>query len=432
MPTPLQLKNWAINWHPYTQHQTASLPIVICKGKDALLWDEDGKTYIDAIASWWANPHGHCRAEIAQAISEQVLQLEHVLFGGFTHPKAIELSELLLAQLPHQHKVFYSDNGSTAVEVALKMALQYFLNQGIKKKNIIAFEGAFHGDTFGAMAASGIGLFTDQFADFFMQVEQIPVPNAQNIDQVVAQLKGILAKNESAAFIFEPLVQGANAMHIYQAEHLDALIALCQDAGVLCIADEVMTGFGRTGRLFASDYLQQKPDIYCFSKALSGGFVPLAATTASQKIFDAFYSPDTQKAFFHGHTFMANPAACAAAVASLKISLSPETKENISRISDFYQAQMPRLATYKNIKNIRQLGVIFAFDLVVAPQDYYSDLRNQLYHYFINQGIIIRPVGNCIYILPAYVMSNAQLETIFKAFYQLLNPSQNTAFEFSE
>ncbi len=306
------------NWHPYTQHKTAADFPAIVRGEGALLWDENGKEYIDAIASWWVNPYGHSNKFIANAIYKQLTTLEHVLFGGFTHEPAVLLSEKLMEILPsNQKKIFYSDNGSTAVEVAIKVSMQYFFNQNQKKTKIIAFENAFHGDTFGAMAASGISFFTEAFQDSLLEVIRIPVPAYENENEVIQQLQKLVATGDFAAFIFEPLVQGAAGMIMYEAQILDKLIAICKQNNVFTIADEVMTGFGKTGKNFASDYLQNKPDMMCLSKALTGGTIPMAVTTFSQEIFDGFYDDNTSKALFHGHTFTANPAGCAAALASI-------------------------------------------------------------------------------------------------------------------
>ena len=260
------------NWHPYTQHKTAQPHIAITKGEGALLWDENGKEYIDAIASWWVNPYGHSNKFIADAIYKQLTSLEHVLFGGFTHEPAVVLSEKLMEILPsNQKKIFYSDNGSTAVEVAIKVALQYNYNKGITKTKIIAFEDAFHGDTFGAMAASGISFYTQAFQGSLLGVVRVPIPTAGNEEKALQVLQELLATNEYAAFIFEPLVLGAAGMVMYSPEVLDKMIALCKDHFVFTIADEVMTGFGKTGKTFATDYLVNKPDMMCLSKALTGG-----------------------------------------------------------------------------------------------------------------------------------------------------------------
>ncbi|MCB9201487.1 MAG: adenosylmethionine--8-amino-7-oxononanoate transaminase [Flavobacteriales bacterium] len=421
--TELQEKNLKYNWHPYTQHKTSSAPIVITKGKDAILYDENGNEYIDGIASWWCNPHGHSNEFIAKKIYEQATTLEHVLFGGFTHNKAIELSEKLLNLLPaNQSKIFYSDNGSTAVEVALKMCLQYYVNKNQKKNTFIAFEDAFHGDTFGAMATSGISLFTDSFKDNLLSVTRIPVPNEENFNDVYKKLEKLLKSGKIAGFIFEPLVLGAAGMKMYEAKHLNQLIKLCKKYNTFTIADEVMTGFYRTGKLFATDYLTYKPDIMCLSKALTGGFVPLSITSCSREIYNGFYDNDVSKAFFHGHTFMANPIGCAAALASLELTLSEKTQRNLSRIYKLHNQFANQLSKNSKVENIRTKGTIVAFDIKQNNEniEYYGELRNLLYDEFIKNKIILRPVGNTIYIFPPYCITYDQLHRIYTVIERVL------------
>ena len=404
------------NWHPYTQHKTALLPKAIVRGKDALLWDEDGVCYLDAIASWWVNPFGHANETIAKAIYTQLLTLEHVLFGGFTHPKAVELSKKLLSILPsNQKKVFFSDNGSTAVEVALKAAIQFFYNKNQKKSTIIAFENAFHGDTFGAMAASGISFFTEAFADSLVKVIRIPVPTQGNERKALEALNEALQQNDVAAFIFEPLVQGAAGMVMYESTILDEMITLCKQKSVFTIADEVMTGFGKTGRHFACDYLQNQPDMMCLSKALTGGTIPMAITTFTQEIFDGFYNDDVNKALFHGHTFTGNPTGCAAALASIELLETPEMQANINRIHAQHLAFQQKIESHPKVATTRVLGVIFALEIITSEDtSYYGTFRNKLYQFFIENGVILRPVGNIVYVLPPYVMTNFQLEQVYQ------------------
>ena len=405
------------NWHPYTQHKTVAHFPAIVKGKDALLWDENGKEYIDAIASWWVNPYGHSNKIIADAIYEQLTTLEHVLFGGFTHDKAVLLAEKLMTILPNnQNKLFYSDNGSTAVEVALKCALQYNYNKGIKKTKIIAFEDAFHGDTFGAMASSGISFFTEAFKGSLLEVIRIPVPTEGNEEKSLQALQDLVATNEYAAFIFEPLVQGAAGMVMYSSEILDKMVAICKQNNVFTIADEVMTGFGKTGKTFACDYLVNKPDMMCLSKALTGGTIPMAITTFTQEVFDGFYNDDVNKALFHGHTFTANPTGCAAALASINLLQTDEMQNNIARINQLHLAFEQKIKSHPKVKTTRVLGVIFALEIKTENQEsYYGTMRNKLYNFFIENGIILRPVGNIVYILPPYVITNAQLEKVYAA-----------------
>lgn len=412
----LSEKDLLYNWHPYTQHKTAAVHPAIVKGKDALLWDENGKEYIDAIASWWVNPFGHSNQVIADAIYKQLTTLEHVLFGGFTHNVVVELAEKLVQILPpNQKKFFYSDNGSTAVEVAIKAAFQYHHNQGVTKNTIIAFDDAFHGDTFGAMAVSGIGLFTEAFQDALIRVIRIPVPTEGNEEKSKIALQNALENNHVAAFIFEPLVLGAAGMVMYQPDQLDQLITICKQHNVFTIADEVMTGFGKTGKTFACDYLTQKPDMMCLSKALTGGTIPMAITTFTQQIFDGFYSDDTNKAFFHGHTFTANPTGCAAALASISLLQDTQTQHNIERIHQAHLQFQASINNHPKVATTRVLGVIFALQIKTENQEtYYGNLRNKLYQFFIQNGIILRPVGGTIYILPPYIITDQQLQKVYK------------------
>lgn len=418
----LSQKDKLYNWHPYTQHKTATDHPVIVRGEGVCLYDEHGNEYLDAIASWWVNPFGHSNRFVADAIYKQLTTLEHVLFGGFTHPKVIELSEKLSQILPqNQKKFFYSDNGSSAVEVALKASLQYFHNKGEKRTKIIAFEDAFHGDTFGAMASSGITFFTEAFKGSLLQVDRIPVPTPGNEEKSINALKNLLEKDQYAAFIFEPLVQGAAGMVMYKPEQLDALIALCKAHKTFTIADEVMTGFGKTGKNFACDHLSQQPDMMCLSKALTAGTIPMAITSFTNEIYDGFYDDDTNKALFHGHTFTANPTGCAAALASIHLLEQPETEKNLQRINEQHLAFQQKMEQHPKVKSTRIQGVIFALDLNVSgTHDYYGPLRNTLYKHFMSHKIILRPVGNTIYILPPYIISNEQLKKIYQTIEEAL------------
>src|SRR5574343_315332 len=360
----LSEKDALYNWHPYNQHQLFSHFPAIVRGKNEFLWDENNKQYVDAIASWWVNPFGHSNKIIADAICQQLTTLEHVLFGGFTHNKAVELAEKLVQILPsNQKKFFFSDNGSTAVEVAIKAAMQYHFNKGIKKDTIIAFEDAFHGDTFGAMAVSGIGLFTEAFKDSLLKVVRIPVPTQGKEEASKQALKNALLEHKVAAFIFEPLVLGAAGMVMYEASVLDELINICKEHQVFTIADEVMTGFGKTGSLFASLELENKPDMMCLSKALTGGTIPMAITTFTQEIFEGFLDTDVNKALFHGHTFTANPTGCAAALAAIGLLETPEMQHNIARINAQHQAFAQKMQQHPKVKTNRVTGVIFALKI---------------------------------------------------------------------
>ncbi|MET4083247.1 adenosylmethionine-8-amino-7-oxononanoate aminotransferase [Pedobacter sp. UYP30] len=402
-------------WHPYTQMKNALPHIPIVRGEGAHIFDEDGKRYIDAVSSWWVNIHGHAHPYIAEKVSAQLAILEQVIFAGFTHEPAVRLAERLLPLLPgKQDKVFYTDNGSTAVEVALKMCLQYFNNIEKPKTKILAFKNAYHGDTFGAMSVSGRSIFTDAFNGLLFDVEFIDLPNAANISKLTSHISHL--KSELACFIFEPLILGSGGMLMYEAEYLDQLVACCQENDILTIADEVMTGFGRTGTFFACERLAHKPDIFCLSKGLTGGTMPLGVTTCSNKIFDAFLSEDKVKTLYHGHSFTANPLSCVASLASLDILLDPKTMQNIKRIEASHAKFAEEIRGHKRIKELRQTGTIIAIEWKTETgTSYLSELRNKLYNYFLGKGIVLRPLGNIIYIMPPYVISNEDLREVYDA-----------------
>jgi adenosylmethionine-8-amino-7-oxononanoate aminotransferase len=402
-------------WHPLTQHKTAAPPVGIVKAKGALLWDEDGNEYIDGIASWYTAMYGHSHPAIVKAVQQQMEQLDFVMFSGFTHEPAVQLSEKLMEILPHnQQKIFFNDNGSTAVEAAIKMALQYHHNKGEKRDTLIAFNNGFHGDTFGAMSASGIGSYNAPFEDFLLKVKRIPPPQGDTIEEVLQQLEQILSENKCAAFIFEPLVQGAAGMKFHSAAGLDALIKKCKQQNVLCIADEIMTGLGKTGRNFASDYLESKPDIMCMSKALTAGMFPLSITSCTQSIFDSFLSTENSKAFFHAHTYSAHPLGCAAAIAGIELLLSVEMVENKTRIAKAHIAFARKLSQNNKVKNVRCKGVILAFELT-EEMERYGASRAALYDHFMNLGVCLRPLGNTIYVLPPFVITKKQLQKIYNS-----------------
>jgi adenosylmethionine-8-amino-7-oxononanoate aminotransferase len=383
------------------------------RGEGACLYDENGKRYIDAVSSWWVNIHGHAHPYIAQKVAEQLNKLEHVIFAGFTHEPAVELAERLLAILPsNQQKAFYSDNGSTAVEVAIKMCLQYWHNQGINRTKILAFNNAYHGDTFGAMAVSGRSAFTAAFDNLLFEVEFIDTPNDSNIESLKSHISHL--KSDLTCFIFEPLVQGASGMLMYEAKCLEELMAHCRKEGILLIADEVFTGFGRTGKRFACEHVSVQPDIMCFSKGLTGGTMAFGLTTCTQQIFDAFLSDDKLKTLFHGHSYTANPVACSAGLASLDLFLDPSTQQNIDRIMISHEQFAQKIKDHPKIRTTRQTGTILAMEWETGTNtSYFSSLRDRLYQYFLEAGIILRPLGNIIYILPPYCITDEQLSYIY-------------------
>ncbi|MFC3972824.1 adenosylmethionine--8-amino-7-oxononanoate transaminase [Maribacter confluentis] len=408
-------------WHPLTQHKLNKPQLPIVKAKGALLFDEDGNEYIDGIASWYTTMYGHGNDQIIAAMTKQMQKLDFVMFSGLTHEPAIELSEQLINILPdNQAKLFFNDNGSTAIDAAIKMAFQYFHNDGKKRDTLIAFEDGFHGDTFGAMSASGLSSYNGPFEDFLLKVVRIPVPQENNLELVKKQLTNILSENSCAAFIFEPLVQGAAGMKFHSAQGLDELIQLCQTHDVLCIADEIMTGFGKTGTDFASEVLVNKPDIICLSKALTAGMFPLSITSCSQKLYDRFLSDEVHKGFFHAHTFSAHPIGCAAALAGISLLNSSEIKERRQYIEKEHNVFAAEVKNHEKIAEVRVKGVILAIDLQLKMERY-GNLRDELYQFFLNSGVLLRPLGNTVYVLPPYVITNIQLQKIYAAIKKALD-----------
>ncbi|GAB2558031.1 adenosylmethionine--8-amino-7-oxononanoate transaminase [Spirosoma areae] len=415
-------RDQAVIWHPFTQMQTAPLPLPIVRGEGSVLYGADGRAYLDMISSWWVNLHGHAHPHIARRVSEQLQTLEHVIFAGFTHQPAVELAERLLTILPDtQAKVFYSDNGSTAVEVALKMAFQYWHNLARPRRKVVAFENAYHGDTFGAMAVSGRSAFTAPFSPFLFEVDYLPVPIAGQEADVLQRAEALFT-DEVAAFIAEPLVQGAGGMVMYEPDVLDKLFRLARRNDSLIIADEVMTGFGRTGRLFATDYLAEKPDLMCLSKGLTGGTMALGVTACTQNIYDAFLADDKFKTLFHGHSFTANPLACSAALASMDLLLLPDTQADIQRIAEQHAAFAVQLSVHSAVKNVRQRGTLLAFDLQGGEQtSYFNTIRDTAYSFLLERGVLMRPLGNVLYLMPPYCTTTDQLDFAYKQVLALLD-----------
>ncbi|MBC9929922.1 adenosylmethionine--8-amino-7-oxononanoate transaminase [Chitinophaga qingshengii] len=408
----LSARDLGVIWHPYTQMQTAPAPIGIVRGEGACLYDEDNNEYIDATSSWWVNIHGHAHPHIAQQLAAQALQLQHCIFAGYTHPPAVNLAERLLPLLPgQQRRVFYSDNGSTAVEVAIKMALQYWHNKGQRRNKILAFKNAYHGDTFGAMSVSGRSVFTRVFDDFLFEVHFLDVPSKDNVADIIATIE---ATEQVAAFIFEPLLQGSGGMVMYDIPGFEQLLQYCRQQQILLIADEVMTGFGRTGKNFAMEYLQTAPDMVCLSKGLTGGSMALGITTCTSDIYDAFLSADKLKTLFHGHSFTANPLACTVALASLDLFEDPACALNRQRIHENHQRFLQELKQIGIIKNARLLGTILAFELVTDNADgYTNNLADYLHRFFRSKRIMLRPLGNTLYILPPYCITDEQLAAVY-------------------
>jgi adenosylmethionine-8-amino-7-oxononanoate aminotransferase len=400
-------------WHPFTQMQTAPTPLAIIKAEGSVLYAEDGKVYLDCNSSWWVNIHGHGKKELKEALINQFDEIDHVIFAGVTHPKAVELSEKVISILPKNFsKVFFSDDGSTAVEVALKMVFQYWFNQNQPKKRILALEGAYHGDTFGAMSISQRGYFNEPFEHLFFSVDYLPFPTADKETELLNQAKNLFETNEFAAIILEPLVQGSAGMCMYSVDFLQKITALAKSFGVLVIFDEVMTGWGRTGKLFAMNHISETPDIVCLSKGLTGGVLPLGLTVATENIYNAFLAEEKTKALLHGHSFTGNPLACAVACASIELTQQPDFNDNIERIVRKHTEFKLSLSEFKSIE-VRLLGTIIAVEIQQTNADYFSSIRDEAYQYFLDKGLLIRPLGNIIFLNPPYCTTDEQLDEMY-------------------
>lgn len=401
-------------WHPLTQHKVHQSTHPIVKAKGALLYDEDGKIYIDSISSWYTAMYGHSHEKLVKAIQTQSAKLDQIIFSGFTHRPAIELAEKLISILPHQFsKVFYNDNGSTATEIGIKMALQYHHNRGIERDTLLAFEEGFHGDTFGAMSVSGLSIYNGAFEKHFLKVIRLPKPDGKNNQNILAQLKTITKQYKVAGFIYEPLIQGAAGMKTYDKLGLFEILKFCKTKNIICIADEVMTGFGKTGTCFASEQFEIQPDVICLSKALTAGMMPMGVTVCQEYIYDAFYDNDVAKGLFHAHTYSGNPLACAVALEALKLYQSDFIQQQIKNISEAHKRFKIKFESHPKIRSIRHIGVILALDLDLDI-DRYSDMRDRLYQFFMDKGIYLRPLGNTVYIVPPYIISKNQLNKIYK------------------
>ena len=403
-------------WHPFTQMLTADEPLLIERAEGTCLIATDGKSYIDANSSWWVNVHGHGNPYIGKAIADQFSLLDHVIFAGATHKQAIRLAERIIHILPqHFTKVFFSDDGSTAVEVALKMAFQYWHNKQEPKKRILALEGAYHGDTFGAMAIGQRGYFNEPFEHFFFDVDFLPFPSVQLEKSTLEQAEKLFATGEFASVIVEPLVQGSAGMLMYSAAWLDQLIALAHKYDVLVIFDEVMTAWGRTGKLFAMDHCVNKPDLVCLSKGLTGGTLPLGLTVATETIYEAFLHPEKTKALLHGHSYTGNALICAAANASLDLFEADQTWANIARIEEQHLGFLSQLEQLTNVRNAAVCGTIIRFEIETGEGNtYFSEIRDKAYRYFLEHGCLIRPLGNTIFVNPPYCITESELEHVYE------------------
>lgn len=409
-------------WHPYTQMKDFGDHIPVIRARGSLLYTEDGRTLIDAISSWWVNPYGHGHPHIKEALSRQFEKLDHVLFAGFTHPAATDLADKLLPYLPeNMNRLFFSDNGSTSVEVAMKMALQYFYNRNEQRRVLIAFENAYHGDTFGAMATGGLGVFNSAFSDMLPVVKRIPVPEDESASNSLQALSEI-DMSEVCGFIYEPLVQGAAGMNFYPAAGLNRILEHVKASGSFLIADEVMTGFGRLDTMFASEQMNTLPDIMCLSKGLTAGVLPMGLTVATEDVYNGFYDDDRSKALMHGHSFTANPMGCAAAIAGLELWESEEVRKSRQDLMAYQSRKAEELRRHPMAKNIRVKGTLLALEVAsVEGSHYYHKVRDKLYAFFLEKGVLLRPLGNVIYTLPPYTISEEELDTVYSAIVQCLD-----------
>lgn len=403
-------------WHPFTQHALQPAMTKIARAEGAWLEAADGSRIFDAISSWWVITHGHNHSRIVDAIRRQAGLLDQVIFAGFTHDPAEEVARRLIEIAPcGLSHVFFSDSGSTSVEVALKMALGYFRNGGEPRSRIVALEHAYHGDTIGTMSAGQRGVFNAPYEPLLFEVERLPFPAEGREQCTLEAFDSICTREPPAALILEPLILGAGGMLIYDAAVLREIKRICEAHGVLFIADEVMTGFGRTGTLFACEQAGISPDIMCLAKGLTGGAIPLAVTLCRPEIFEAHYSPDRARMFFHSSSYTANPIACAAAAANLEIWASEPVRERIAALGASQASQLEPFRDDRRFSNARLIGTIAALDLRVDDAGYLAGVATGLYNFFSEKGLLLRPLGNTIYVMPPYCTAPDELDRVYAA-----------------
>ena len=406
-------------WHPFTQHGLNEPIPLVERAEGAALYTADGRRVVDAISSWWVTTHGHRHPRIMRAIAEQTERLDQIIFAGWTHEPAERLARELLEMMPRGlDYVFYSDSGSTSVEVALKMALGYWRNRGETRHRILVLKGSYHGDTIGGMSVGARGVFNEAYNPLLFDVDTLPFPAEGIEQQTIDTLESLCRTSQPAALIVEPLILGAGGMLIYSAETLRAMWQLCAHYGVLFIADEVMTGWGRTGTLLACEQADIVPDLLCLSKGITGGALPLAVTLASASIYEAHYSSDRSRQFFHSSSYTANPIACAAGLANLAIWREEPVKQ---RIDELAERQEQRLGRLGRARNVRRLGTICACEIESGTNNYLSSRAPQLLAYFRNRNVLVRPLGNTIYMMPPYCIDEPDLDLIFDAIEEVLD-----------
>lgn len=420
-------------WHPYTQHGIEPDPIPILRAKNASLFDAEGREILDLISSWWTSIHGHSHEQLNNALAEQSCHLPHVMFAGFTHPPAVELTEALLDVLPTGlEKVFYSDNGSTAVEIALKIAYQFWRNEGETSRNIfLTFDGGYHGDTLGAMSVSRGSGFFNLFEDLMCAVKTVPFAEtwegdseAETRETLALEALASVMKEERgriAALIIEPMMQGAGGFRFCRPEFLRAVSDMARGENILVIFDEVATGFGRTGKMFACEHAGVTPDIICLAKGLAGGYLPLAVTVAGDGLYKAFLNESFEKALAHGHTFTANPLACAVAIRSLALFEEEKTFERIEAIERQHRLVLSDLTGRSDIARARLLGTVLACNLAGEAGAYKSGASLFLKEWYLAHGLNIRPLGPVVYLMPPYCITAAELQRAYDGLFEGLD-----------
>ncbi len=402
-------------WHPFTQHGLGEPIPLVTHAEGAALFTADGRRIVDAISSWWVTTHGHGHSRIMAAIAEQAGRLDQVIFAGWTHEPAETLAAGLRAIMPAElTRLFYSDSGSTSVEVALKMALGFWANRGEARHRILVMQHGYHGDTIGAMSVGARGVFNAPYAPLLFEVGTIPFPAAGQ-EQTCLDVLEAECSAGAAAFIVEPLVLGAGGMRIYSPQVLAQMRAICARHGVLFIADEVMTGWGRTGTLLACEQADVVPDILCLSKGLTGGALPLAVTMATEPIFEAHWSSDRARMFYHSSSYTANPIACAAANANLAIWRDEPVRERVSDLAARQAARLAALAGRAGVRDARRIGTITALELDAGDTGYLSAIGPRLLKRFREAGLLLRPLGNTIYVMPPYCIDDRDLDAIYAA-----------------
>lgn len=401
-------------WHPFTQHGLGEPIPLVERAEGAALFTRDGRRIVDGISSWWVTTHGHCHPRILAAIAEQAQKLDQIIFAGWTHEPAEEVARDLRAMMPDElTRVFFSDSGSTSVEVALKMALGYWHAQGEPRHRIVVLEHSYHGDTIGAMSVGERGVFNQAYEKLLFDVATVPFPQAGDAQPTLDALDQACADG-AAAFIVEPLLLGAGGMLVYPAHVLAEMRAICARHGVLFIADEVMTGWGRTGTLLACEQADVVPDIVCLSKGLTGGAIPLAVTMAQEPIYQAHYSQDRAKMFFHSSSYTANPVACAAASANLAIWREEPVLERIARLETLQNNALGQLKHVEGLSGLRRCGTMFACE-IGDGRGYLADIAVRLLAYFRERDLLIRPMGNTVYLMPPYCIGDDDHDKLWRA-----------------